>query len=120
MASYRLAVLFFPDAAVTPLRAQTESRYEVVTMKSVMVAMRDGVKLSTDIYRPAANGAAVPGKFPVLLERTPYGKGAASVNTAAQYYVPRGYVLVVQDVRGRYQLEGRWRPIVDDPKDGSD
>jgi len=89
-------------------------------MKGVMVAMRDGVKLATDIYRPGANGTAADGKFPALLERTPYGKGGASVNAAAQYYVPRGYVLVVQDVRGRYQSEGRWRPIVDDPKDGSD
>src|SRR5450432_4234563 len=102
------------------LQGQTEMRYEVVAMKNVIVAMRDGVKLAADIYRPAANGAAVEGKFPVLLERTPYGKGAAAVNAAAQFFVPRGYVVVVQDVRGRYQSEGRWRPIVDDPNDGSD
>ena len=107
-------------AACFSLAAQAGPRYEVVAMKGVMVAMRDGVKLATDIYRPGANGAAADGKFPALLERTPYGKGGASVNAAAQYYVPRGYVLVVQDVRGRYQSEGRWRPIVDDPKDGSD
>src|ERR1035437_8937944 len=105
---------------VTPLRAQAEPRYDVVAMKSVMVAMRDGVKLSTDIYRPAAHGAAAEGKFPVLLERTPYGKGGGPATGAAQYFVSRGYVLVVQDVRGRYQSEGRWRPIVDDPNDGSD
>ncbi|MCX6627467.1 MAG: CocE/NonD family hydrolase, partial [Candidatus Solibacter sp.] len=113
------AVLFFSGAAVAVLRAQAEQHYEVVAMKNVMVAMRDGVKLSTDIYRPGANGVVAPGKFPVLLERTPYGKerGAAS---AAAYFVPRGYVVIVQDVRGRYQSEGRWRPIVDDPKDGSD
>src|ERR1035437_11078306 len=84
---------------VTPLRAQAEPRYDVVAMKSVMVAMRDGVKLSTDIYRPAANGAAAEGKFPVLLERTPYGKERGATG-AAQYFVSRGYVLVVQDVRG--------------------
>jgi hypothetical protein len=114
-----LAVLLGPDGSVTPLRAQTETRYQVVTMKGVMVAMRDGVKLATDIYRPGANGAAVNGKFPALLERTPYGKERGA-DAAAQYYVPRGYVLVRQDVRGRYQSEGRWRPIVDDPNDGSD
>src|ERR1035441_5836366 len=89
-------------------------------MKGVMVAMRDGVKLATDIYRPGANGTAADGKFPALLERTPYGKGGARVNAAAPYHVPRGYVLAVQGGRGRYQSEGRWRPIVDDPKDGSD
>ena len=109
-----LAVLLVSAAA-----AQTEPRYEVVAMKNVMVAMRDGVKLATDIYRPARNGAAVEGKFPVLLDRTPYGKGRVAEATA-EYFVPRGYVLVMQDVRGRYQSEGRWRPIMDDPKDGSD
>src|SRR5450432_2777571 len=102
------------------LQGQTEMRYEVVTMKNVMVAMRDGVKLATDIYRPGANGAAAEGKFPVLLERTPYGKGGAPATGAATYFVSRGYVVVAQDVRGRYQSEGRWRPIVDDPNDGSD
>jgi hypothetical protein len=116
--SAAVAVLLCYDAA-TPLRAQAEKRYEVVVMMNVMVAMRDGVKLATDIYRPARNGVAVEGKFPVLLDRTPYGKGRVAAN-AAEYFVPRGYVLVMQDVRGRYQSEGRWRPIVDDPKDGSD
>jgi hypothetical protein len=83
-------------------------------MKNVMLRMRDGTRLSTDIYRPARGGAPVEGRFPSLLERTPYNKerGAAGV---AQYFVPRGYVVIVQDVRGRYQSEGRWRPIVDDP-----
>ena len=109
-----LAVLFVSAAA-----AQSEPRYEIVAAKNVMVAMRDGVKLATDIYRPARNGIAVEGRFPVLLNRTPYGKGRVADETAA-YFVPRGYVLVMQDVRGRYQSEGRWRPIVDDPKDGSD
>jgi uncharacterized protein len=116
---FSLALSACFSLAVTPLRAQAEQRYEVVAVKSVMVAMRDGVKLAADIYRPGANGAAVDGKFPVLLERTPYGKdrGAAA---ATQYFVPRGYVVVMQDVRGRYESEGRWRPIVDDPKDGFD
>jgi putative CocE/NonD family hydrolase len=114
-----LALLRFLGAAVTTLHAQGELRYEVAVMKNVMIGMRDGVKLSTDIYRPARNGALIEGRFPVLLERTPYRKdrGAADV---AQYFVPRGYVVVVQDVRGRYQSEGRWRPIVDDPNDGFD
>ena len=43
-------------------------------MKNVMLRMRDGTRLATDIYRPARNGAPVEGKFPVLLERTPYNK----------------------------------------------
>jgi hypothetical protein len=92
--------------------------YEVSASKNVMIAARDGIKLGTDIYRPARNGVAVEGKFPALLERTPYNKdgGAGTAN----FFVPRGYVVVVQDVRGRYKSEGHWRPIADDPNDGFD
>ena len=92
--------------------------YEVSALKNVMITARDGIKLGTDIYRPARNGAPVEAKLPTLLERTPYNKdgGAATAN----YFVPRGYVVVVQDVRGRYKSEGYWRPIADDPNDGFD
>ena len=85
----------------------------------VMIAMRDGTKLATDIYRPAREGRAIEGRFPALLMRTPYNKevrGAAFGN----YFAARGYVVVVQDVRGRYRSEGRWRPLVDDGNDGYD
>ena len=53
----------------TRLRAQAEPRYEVVVSKNVMIAMRDGVKLATDIYSPARNGVPVNGKFPTIMER---------------------------------------------------
>ena len=46
----------------------------VVVDKDVMVAARDGVKLATDIYRPARDGQPTPGRFPVIVERTPYDK----------------------------------------------
>src|SRR5262245_51006400 len=61
-------------AAVDPVRAGKETPYEVAATKHVMVAMRDGVRLATDIYRPARNGTPVDRKFPVLVERTPYNK----------------------------------------------
>jgi putative CocE/NonD family hydrolase len=80
--------------------------------------MRDGVKLATDIYRPSQNGQVVDGKFPVILMRTPYNKDDAA--QAANAFVPHGYVVVLQDVRGRYTSEGHWRPLVDDPSDGFD
>jgi uncharacterized protein len=99
-------------------QAQNESPYEVVAMKNEMVAMRDGVKLATDIYRPARNGSAVAGKFPVILERTPYNKN--SLSTAASHFVPHGYIVIAQDVRGRYKSEGHWFPIRQDPEDGFD
>jgi len=57
-----------------------------------MVAMRDGVRLATDIYRPARHGSTVDGKFPVILERTPYNKD--SLSGAANHYVPHGYLVI--------------------------
>ncbi len=95
-----------------------EPRFELAVEKNVMVAMRDGVHLATDIYRPARNGTPVSSKFPAILERTPYNKD--TIEGWARYFVPRGYVAVGQDVRGRYASEGRWRPHRDDVNDGYD
>jgi putative CocE/NonD family hydrolase len=93
-------------------------RDDIVASTNVMVAMRDGVRLATDIYRPAIGGVAVDGRFPVVLVRGPYNKDADLA--VARTYVPRGYVFISQDVRGRYRSEGRWRPVADDPNDGFD
>src|SRR5580698_5679267 len=92
--------------------------YQMVAAKDIMIPMRDGVRLSTDIYRPARDGAPVAEKFPIILERTPYGKGFLAYS--ADYLVRRGYIVVFQDVRGRYKSEGKWVPIRDDPNDGFD
>jgi len=70
--------------------------------------MRDGVSLSIDVYRPAQDGVPLPGSFPVLLERTPYGKRRAVLSHAGEYFARAGYVVVVQDVRGRFASEGEW------------
>jgi putative CocE/NonD family hydrolase len=123
-------------AAVDPVRAGRETPYEVASTKHVMVAMRDGVRLATDIYRPARNGTPVDGKFPVLVERTPYNKESQDPNSGitsndlirrahglangSVSFVASGYVVVIQDVRGRYRSEGHWRPLVDDGNDGFD
>jgi uncharacterized protein len=106
---------------VTLADAQSKSKppFEVQASKNVMVSMRDGVKLASDIYRPAENGTPVPGRFPTLLIRTPYTRSYKESGEAA-FFVPRGYVLVVQSVRGRYGSEGRWRFFRDDPADGYD
>ncbi len=93
--------------------------YETAAMRDVMVATRDGVKLATDVYLPAHNGVAVAGRFPASVERTPYGKENIPA-ALVDYYVSRGYAVVMQDVRGRYRSEGRWRPIRDDGPDGAD
>jgi len=90
-----------------------------VIKKDVMIPMRDGTRLATDICLPAKGGIPLEGKFPAILDRTPYGKDGYSEDMAGMF-VPYGYVLVIQDVRGRYKSEGHWFPIRDDPNDGFD
>lgn len=92
--------------------------YGITISRTVMVPMRDGVRLATNVYRPARNGLAVESRFPVVLERTPYNKDAS--DGWADTFVPYGYVFVSQDVRGRYASQGRWRPHRDDGRDGYD
>ena len=94
-----------------PAAGQSAVAYDVVMARNVMVSARDGVKLGTDVYRPAKDGLPVDGAFPAILQRTPYNKARDSA--LADYFVPRGYVVVLQDVRGRYASEGHWRPIAD-------
>jgi putative CocE/NonD family hydrolase len=86
---------------------------QVVVQHDVMVPMRDGVHLATDIHLPAKEG-----KFPAILWRTPYNK--VTQGQGAQRYTRYGYGVVTQDVRGRFASEGHWRMLVDDPNDGYD
>src|SRR5690606_38583017 len=91
---------------------------EFIVEKDVMVPMRDGVKLATDVYRPAEDGEPVDEKLPVILTRTPYNKNGAK--TAGEYFAKNGYVFVAQDTRGRYNSEGDWHMLTDDGVDGVD
>src|SRR5947209_13078223 len=88
-------------------------QFPVTYQRNVAVKMRDGVTLRTDIYRPTADG-----KFPVLLQRTPYNKdnGVGFGLKAGA----RGYVVIFQDVRGRYGSEGEWYPFKNESNDGYD
>jgi putative CocE/NonD family hydrolase len=82
--------------------------YGIVISKDVMIPMRDGVRLASDIYHPARDGAPVSGRFPTILLRTSYDKAAQRyVDTIANFFTPRGYVTVQQDLRGRYNSEGK-------------
>jgi putative CocE/NonD family hydrolase len=102
----------------TPTLAPSDAKYDVTVLKDVMIPMRDGVKLACDIYRPALNGKVVEGKFPVILERTPYGKDDSE--SWERFFAHRGYVAIAQDIRGRFNSEGMWRPFRDDGNDGYD
>jgi putative CocE/NonD family hydrolase len=108
--------------------------YEVIVERNVMVRMRDGIKLACDVYRPAHHGQAATGRFPAILERTPYGKGNPSRSEVsrrhpqppkarhdvAAFFVQHGYVVIFQDCRGRYDSEGVFRKYLDEATDGYD
>ncbi|HZS79045.1 MAG TPA: CocE/NonD family hydrolase [Ktedonobacteraceae bacterium] len=90
---------------------------EIVVDFDVPAKMRDGVTLRANVYRPAGEG-----KWPVLLTRLPYGKdlplGSAVMDPAQ--VARRGYVVIVQDTRGRWTSEGEWMPFVNEAQDGYD
>ena len=105
----------------------------VIVERDVMIPARDGVRLATDIYRPARDGVALPGRFPVILERTPYGKAlpsrseldrgmteARSRLEMAQWFLAHSYVVAYQDCRGRHGSEGKFVKYVSDGADGYD
>src|SRR5260370_11292151 len=73
-----------PMSAVLPPVAP-ETLADVAVERDIMVPMRDGVRLATDVYRPAVTGAAAAGRLPVILERTPYGKTPASPSHIAHW-----------------------------------
>lgn len=87
---------------------------------NTMVAMRDGVRLATDIYRPAVNGVPVETKLPVLLQRTPYNKEGAALVAQAQAFARHGYVVALQDERGAFHSEGVQSKYIGYGEDGFD
>ena len=100
---------------------QPSGEYEAVLFaKDVMMPMRDGVKLATDIYRPAVNGVPVADRLPLLLQQTPYNKDGGQLVEAARYFARHGYVVALQDDRGTYKSEGVLYKYVGFGKDAYD
>ncbi len=91
---------------------------DYILEQDVMMPMRDGVRLATDIYRPAVDGEPLEEALPVILTRLPYNKQGSRAMGA--YYATHGYVFVAQDTRGRYNSEGIWHMLTDDGRDGVD
>lgn len=92
--------------------------FGVLTQTNIMVPMRDGVRLATDVYLPGKGDAAAEGKFPTILTRTPYNKDGSA--GPGRYFAARGYAFVAQDTRGRFGSEGVWHWMTDDGRDGCD
>jgi len=80
---------------------------------NVPIPMRDGTILAADVYLPAATG-----RYPVLIDRSPYGK--AGGRGEAVYFAPHGYAVVIQDTRGRYDSDGVWYAFSHEADDGQD
>ena len=103
---------------IAPLAAQSApaaASIEVVTQHDLPMKTRDGVVLYADIYRPKSSD-----KLPVILMRTPYDKSVNWAVAPTYKMVQRGYVVVIQDVRGRYTSEGEWYPFRHEQADGYD
>lgn len=90
---------------------------DAIVERGVPCVMRDGVTLYSDIYMPVGEGT-----YPVLLMRQPYGRMIASTVSHAHplWYARHGYIVVIQDVRGRGDSEGEFIPFVQEAEDGYD
>ncbi|MDG1192043.1 MAG: CocE/NonD family hydrolase [Flavobacteriaceae bacterium] len=109
-----LLLIFFVLVGSTSLQAQNDIREKILEIaileEKVMIPMRDGVRLATDIYRPKTDE-----KVPIIFSRTPYnfnswGDGKERTRTIERAYeaLKHGYAYVVQNERGRYFSEGEW------------
>src|ERR1700678_374845 len=93
----------------------SQPKYKVRTEANVRVPMRDGVTLATDIYRPDAEG-----RFPTILVRTPYNRATAQSVPQSRWFAERGYAVLQQDVRGRWDSDGHFYAFKNEANDGFD
>ncbi len=106
----RFTVFLFLLILPCPLLA--EGPHRVTEELDVRAVMRDGIELVADVYRPETQG-----EFPVLLQRTPYNRQGGET---ARELASHGYIVVVQDTRGRYGSEGSFYPFRHESEDGYD
>ena len=100
------------------MKSLPEKKYQVIRETNVPVPMRDGTILRADVFRPDA-----PGRFPVLVNRGPYGKDPYAENPdhSVWFFSSQGYVLVSQDCRARFDSEGQeYYPLRQEIEDGYD
>jgi putative CocE/NonD family hydrolase len=109
------------DIALDIARYDRPAGTEFAIVRNVMVPMRDGVRLATDIYRPTTpDGELLPGPFPVIVDRTPYEKVPRALRNDPEYFARRGYVFVFQDARGHGDSEGEYYVYTSEGIDGID
>ena len=110
---YSVLRFIVPVALCLPLIAADRGSHEVTIQRGAKAEMRDGVTLIADIYRPEGDG-----KFPVMLQRTPYNRDGG--RESGPVLASHGYVVIIQDTRGRYASEGEFYPFLNESNDGFD
>lgn len=99
----------------------SQPRYDVIVDRNVMIPMRDGVCLATDLYFPAEGGMPLKGNHPVVFHRTPYNKREVEDTLGyCWWFAERGYVSVIQDCRGTFESEGVMNFLIPEAEDGFD
>lgn len=105
----------FISLLFTPQLILAADPYAITIEHDVVAKMRDGTVLRADVYRPNT-----PGQFPIILKRTPYDKHNMDAADFGVKGASRGYVVINQDVRGRYTSDGEWYPFLHESNDGYD
>ena len=113
--TYLIAKILLVTSLCSILAGSETEELGVKIERNVPVPMRDGTILRADVHRPDHGGP-----YPVLVQRTPYGKDRRNFDR----FVKAGYIIVCQDVRGRYESEGKFESIgrfnTHDAEDGYD
>ena len=108
---------FAGPSPCTSAEGEGVKSFSITVDDDEIAPMRDGTKLSADVFRPTF------GRHPVLLQRTPYGKrtlvGAQALLDAMRA-ARSGFAVVIQDVRGRGASEGEFQPFLNESSDGYD
>jgi putative CocE/NonD family hydrolase len=113
-----VACVVLLTTASTALGTQVAPQLTVMRQTDVMMKARDGVELASDIYRPARGSKPIAEPMPVLLHRTPYDKGATATVAIAEQLARHGYIVVLQDIRGRHHSGGQFSKY--DARDADD
>ena len=102
---------------------RSQPSFDAMLARNLGMQTRDGVRLASDVWRPARDGEPLPGPFPAILTRTPYGRtatGPAGQQSNGEFWATRGYLYVTQDVRGRFDSEGDFVLLANEGPDGYD
>lgn len=111
-----LFVSMIPVSMIAQQQPESNLPPGIQKQTNIMVPMRDGVQLATDIYRPQSTTP-----LPTLIARTPYNKnGMNAEDPEIRRYIEAGYIVIVQDVRGRYASQGDFNPHFNETRDGVD